>query len=100
SGLIELPVSPTKPRPAIQMQELIRWELEPLLMQCNMYWAAGQLLLRMGYLDEGQLKDVVERQQGKQKGSNGDNSAYSFKRFCELAIEMGYITQEQMHECL
>ncbi len=33
STLVELPVDPKKPRSLQQMQELIRWEVEPLLMQ-------------------------------------------------------------------
>ncbi|CAG0955083.1 hypothetical protein MTYP_00412 [Methylophilaceae bacterium] len=103
STLIELPVSPAHPRPPIQMQEMIRWELEPLLMQHNMLWSVGQILLGLGYLTEAQIADVLDRQQGKQKGGSlGENAAqvYSLKRYGELAIEMGYITPEQMDECL
>jgi hypothetical protein len=32
STLVELPINPKKSRPIPQMQELIRWEVEPLLM--------------------------------------------------------------------
>jgi hypothetical protein len=33
SAMVELPVSPHKPKPVGQMHELVRWEVEPLLMQ-------------------------------------------------------------------
>lgn len=102
SALIELPVPADKPRPAIQMQELIRWELEPLMMQQNGYWSAGQILHALGYIEDAQIQEVLDRQRGKQKSGVGDGhgSIYAFKRFCELAVEMGFINQEQRTECL
>lgn len=102
SALIELPVPADKPRPAIQMQELIRWELEPLMMQQSGYWAAGQILHALGYMNDEQIKEVLDRQRGKQKNGIGDGhgTIYAFKRFAELAVEMGFITQLQREECL
>ncbi len=102
STLVELPVSPKHPRSPLQMQELIRWELEPLLMQHAASWSIGQMLLAMGYLNAEQVTSVLDRQQGKQKGSVGDGhgSVYSFKRYGELAVEMGFVSQQQMDECL
>ena len=99
STLLELPVSPKQKRPALQMQELIRWELEPLLVQHNMRWSTGQILLAMGYLDEAQVTEVLDRQQGKHK-SGGHGNIYTYKRFGELAMEMGYVTQARIDECL
>lgn len=102
SALIELPVPADKPRSAIQMQELIRWELEPLMMQQNGYWTAGQILHALGYMDDAQIQEVLDRQRGKQKNGIGDGhgTIYAFKRFAELAVEMGFITQAQREECL
>lgn len=99
STLLELPVSPKQKRPDLQMQELIRWELEPLLVQHNMRWSMGQILLAMGYLDEAQVTDVLDRQQGKHK-SGGHGNIYTYKRYGELAMELGYATQAQIDECL
>ena len=99
STLLELPVSPKQKRPALQMQELIRWELEPLLVQHNMRWSTGQILLAMGYLDEAQVTEVLDRQQGKHK-SGGHGNIYTYKRYGELAMEMGYVTQAQVDEGL
>ncbi len=101
SALIELPVPADKPRPAIQMQELIRWELEPLMMQQSGYWAAGQILHALGYLNDEQIKEVLDRQRGKKSGiGDGHGTIYAFKRFAELAVEMGFITPPQREECL
>ncbi len=102
STLIELPISPGHPRTALQMQELIRWEIEPLLLQHATLWSAGQTLLALGYMNEEQVAAVLERQQGKSGIGVGDDhgGAYSFKRFCELAMDMGYIDQIKIDECL
>jgi hypothetical protein len=101
STLVELPVSPREPRPALQMQEMIRWELEPMLMQHNMLSSVGQILQKLGYLDETQTAEILERQQNQHKElQTGHIGSYAFKRYCELAIDMGYITQTQRDECL
>ena len=102
STLVELPVSPKEPRPALQMQEMIRWELEPMLIQHNMLSSVGQILQKLGYLNETQAAEVLERQQNRHKESAQEShiGSYTFKRYCELAIEMGFITQAQRDECL
>ncbi|MDZ4097353.1 MAG: hypothetical protein U1E13_01500 [Methylophilaceae bacterium] len=102
STLIELPISPKQPRTPLQMQELIRWEIEPLLLQHATLWSVGQMLQALGYMDEAQVATVLERQQGKLRAGIGDahGSNYSFKRFCEIALEMGFIDQAKIDECL
>lgn len=102
STLVDLPISPSQPRNALQMQELIRWEIEPLLMQHSTLWSAGQILLALGYMTEAQVVNVLERQQGKQQSGLGDGHGgiYSFRRFGELAIDMGFINQSQLDDCL
>lgn len=102
STLIELPIAPKQQRNPLQMQELIRWELEPLLMQHATVWSAGQILLALGYMTEAQVANVLERQQGKQQSGLGDGHGgmYSFRRFGELAMDMGFITQSQLDDCL
>lgn len=101
STLVELPVSPREPRPALQMQEMIRWELEPMLLQHNMLSSVGQILQKLGYLNEFQTQEILERQQNQHKESQSSHiGSYAFKRYCELAIDMGYITPAQRDECL
>lgn len=102
TALIELPVMPSKPRAAMQMQELVRWELEPLLMQHTTVWSVGRILVGLGYLEESQAREVFARQQGKYEGKENEIKLkmYSLKRFGDIAIEQGYITREQLDEAL
>lgn len=102
AALVELPVPPNKPRPPLQMQELVRWELEPLLMQHTTIWSIGRILVGLGYLEESQAREVLARQQGKFQGKEGEVKLemYSLKRFGDVAIEHGYITREQLDEAL
>src|SRR5690554_7288266 len=46
TSLIELPINPKKPKPIAQMQALIRWEAEPLLMQQQNQWTLGYVLVK------------------------------------------------------
>jgi hypothetical protein len=62
STLVELPVDPKKPRPLAQMQELVRWEVEPLLMQHTTQWTVGHLLVGQGYMSADQAQTVMDMQ--------------------------------------
>lgn len=101
-ALLELPVDPKKPRPPEQMEDLVRWEIEPMLMQHTTLWSVGRILVGMGYLTEEQARAVIDMQQGRGKpgGAEADLEIYSFKRFGDLAIELGYVERKQLDECL
>lgn len=101
-ALLELPVDPKKPRPVEQMEDLVRWEMEPMLMQHTTLWSVGRILVGLGYLTEEQARAVIDMQQGRGKpgGAEADLEIYSFKRFGDLAIELGYIERKQLDECL
>jgi hypothetical protein len=102
STLVELPVDPKKPRPLAQMQELVRWEAEPLLMQHTTQWSVGHLLVGRGYMTEEQAQAVMDLQQGKANSAGGLALAdkFSLRRFGELAEELGYIRPSQLKACL
>lgn len=102
STLLELPVNPKKPRSLSQMQELIRWEAEPLLMQHTTQWSMGNLLVSRGYITEEQAATVMDLQQGKANSAAGLNFAdtFSMRRFGDLAEELGYIKRSQLNACL
>ncbi len=102
SAMVELPISHQQVRSPLQMQELIRWELDPLLIQYAVTWSIGQLLLTKGYLTETQVADVLAQQQGKTKSGlgSGHGAMYSFKRFGEFAVDLGYVSQAQVDECV
>lgn len=98
SAMVELPVSPKNPKPVDQMHELVRWEVEPLLMQHQSQWTLGFLLEHYGFISAEQANEIQETQK-KQTQSLGvprgpDRPAS--KRFGELALEFGYVTREQV----
>jgi hypothetical protein len=94
TALIELPVSPAKPKPLSQMQELVRWEAEPLLMQHQLQWSLGQLMEARGLLTPEQVQEINQEQKlQNQAGAKPDRK--SLKRFGELAVAHGYVSAEQ-----
>ena len=102
STLIELPVNPKKPRPLPQMQELVKWEVEPLLMQHTTQWSVGHLLVGRGYMTEEQAEAVMDLQQAKPNAVGGLelSDKFALRRFGELAEELGYIRASQLKACL
>lgn len=102
STLVELPINPKKSRPIPQMQELIRWEVEPLLMQHTTRWTVGHLLVGQGYMTAEQAQTVMDMQQGKANptGELQTTDKLSLRRFGELAEELGYIRRSQLNACL
>jgi hypothetical protein len=97
-AVLQLPVAPTRPRPHPQMQEMIRWELEPFFIQRVGLWKLGIILVRRGYLTEEQMREVIRelerRKEEKRMGSRASTL------FGEVAVEWGYITPEQRDACL
>lgn len=92
TAMVELPVSPKKPKPVNQMHELVRWEVEPLLMQHQLQWTLGQLMESHGMLTPEQVLEINQAQKvQKQEGNKGDRG----KRFGEIALELGYVSREQ-----
>ncbi|WP_439136118.1 hypothetical protein [Pseudomaricurvus sp.] len=94
SAMVELPVSPKKPKPVTQMHELVRWEVEPLLMQHQLQWTLGQLMESHGMLSAEQVLEINQAQKLQKQDSNKVDRKAN-KRFGELALELGYVTREQ-----
>lgn len=95
SSIVELPVSPLRPRSDEEMQDLIRWELEGTLTQQNKHWLIGSMLVERGYLTPSQRDELVDELQIRQ--SQGGQSG--LMRFGDLAVQLNYITHEQLEEC-
>ncbi|WP_415882139.1 hypothetical protein ACMXYX_13315 [Neptuniibacter sp. QD72_48] len=95
SSIVELPVSPLRPRSEDEMRELIRWELEGTLTQQNKHWLIGSMLVERGYLTASQRDELVEELQIRQ--SQGGQEG--LLRFGDLAVQLNYITHEQLEEC-
>lgn len=95
SSLVNLPVSPLRPRSDEQMQDLIRWELEGAITQQNKQWLIGSMLVERGYLSPQQRDELVDALQLRQ--TQGGETAII--RFGDLAVQMKYITRDQLEEC-
>lgn len=97
TGLLELPVNPSKPRPAQQMQELIRWELEAQIALGNDLWAIGAILSARGYITERDRETIGA---GIERRIVGGQEEDQTLRFGEIAVRDGLATQRQLEECL
>ncbi|RDE18309.1 hypothetical protein DV711_16745 [Motiliproteus coralliicola] len=95
TALVQLPVSPLRPRSDEQMQELIRWELEGAISQQNKHWMIGSMLVERGYLTPDQRDEVVEQLQQRQT----EGGPQSLVRFGDLAVQLGFIDRDQLEEC-
>lgn len=95
SAIVELPVSPLRPRSNEQMQELIRWELEGAITQQNKHWMIGSMLIERGYLTIEQRDEVLDELQLRQT----QGGPQSLLRFGDLAVQLGLINRSQLEEC-
>ncbi|WP_152555614.1 hypothetical protein [Methylomarinum vadi] len=102
STLVELPVNPKKPRPLPQMKALVQGDVEALWLQHSMRWSLGRLLVSRGYMTEEQVEVVMDLQQGKPNPAGGLEmlDKFSFRRFGELAEELGFVKRSQLNACL
>ncbi|MDX1475530.1 MAG: hypothetical protein R3309_15260 [Reinekea sp.] len=97
SAMVELPVSPKQPKPIEQMHELVRWEVEPLLMQHQSQWTLGQLMESRGLLTAEQVAEINTAQKRAAQAIGGVRpDRNSLKRFGEMALEMGFVTRDQV----
>lgn len=94
-ALLDLPVDPDRRRPHAQMQELVRWEMEAVAGQQAAFARIGRLLEGRGYMTAEQRADIVAEQAAAAAERGGKRA-----RFGDLAFEAGYVTREQIDECL
>lgn len=92
-ALLSLPVDPDSERPPEQMQQLVRWEIEPRLLEHISSFQLGTLLLTRGVLTREQLQEVLRSQ--ARSSAEGART-----RFGRVAMELGYITPLQLEEGL
>lgn len=102
-AVLELPVPPDKPRPQVQMQELIHWEMEAHLAQdVAASRRIGDILVGRGYLTADQVQGILleleQRKRDTQTRQPGDRRTVT--RFGEIAVEWGLIQREHLDECL
>ncbi len=93
-AIVDLPVTPDKPRPKAQMREMIRWELEPQFAQQNELWMIGAIMEGRGFLTRAQRHEIAVDLETQAAGGK------RLIRFGEMAVEKNFITREQLDECL
>jgi hypothetical protein len=98
SAVLELPVHPSRPRPYHQMHDLVRWEIEPFVMEQMAIKPIGSILRGKSYLTSQQLQEVVcalerDREHMRPAGQPA-------LRFGEYALKKKFITHHQLQECL
>lgn len=102
SSLIELPINPAKPKPLVQMQALVRWEAEPLLLQQQNQWSLGYLMVKHGLMTSEQVSEIRSAQQANKPAGMGIGTQQrsNLPRFGELAIEQGYVDKECLNDLI
>lgn len=101
-SLIDLPIPPKNKLAPQQIAEQVYWELAPLLMQHHKsYSSIGRIMLAHGYISEEQIDDVLSQQNHYEGGvSMAAAKEFNNKRFGEIALQLGYVEQNQLNRCL
>jgi hypothetical protein len=94
--VLPLPVDPAKRLPWAQMQELLRWELEPYLAEARVL-RIGAILAARGYVSPDELAPVAA---SLPAAGTPDARSARPRRFGEVAIDAGLISPEQLDEAL
>lgn len=113
ANLTNLPLHPNKKKPKHQMEELLRWELGPLLEQRMMDRSLGMLMMAKGLLELEQVIEIVNKQRNgaplpvavpteSEVNLFEDNQDGFDKkaRFGEIAVALGYINEDDVKDCL
>ena len=96
SAMLDLPVDPRSPRSDDQMQEMVRWELEPLFAQQNELWRLGAVLMGRGLITAKQRQEILVDLELSTSAGGGRQ----LRRFGEIAIEKGYVDRAELDQCL
>lgn len=79
---VDLPVDPGKPRPAVQMLEMLRYESDPALAAHNGLWTVGEVLASRSALSAAQRQRIAEALRQGPVNELGDP-----RRFGELGVD-------------
>ena len=97
--ILHLPVDPAKPLPFKEMQEIIRWELEPFMSQSRMR-RLGSILVGRKHLKHNDVERVIAVMEEERKTIFAALGEKKISRFGEAALRMGLISREQLEESL
>lgn len=101
-ALLDFPANPGKPLSALQINALVGYELEPVLLEFTNLWSMGRMLVGSGAMTRAQAREIIDLQAGRniKNASDREMEVYTFKRFGDMAMEAGYITRAQLDEAL
>jgi hypothetical protein len=85
--LLRLPVNPKNPRTRVQMGEMVRWELEELLVRQGDLWSLGGLLVGRGYLAPELRRELEGCAAGDRRARSGPS------------LFNEHVTADQLQEC-
>lgn len=94
---LKLPIDPARPRPRSEMTEIVRWELDPLIMERIAGHPLGEILVERGRFEAHDVQSVLAEQTERRAGAA---LARGRHRFGALSLELGLIDREQLEECL
>lgn len=95
AALAELPVDPARPKPPLQMLEMVRYELEPAIANHNGLWTLGEVLAARGVLNPEGRRAVAAGMAGARSGPADGNL-----RFGETAIALGLASRADIDAAL
>ena len=93
-GVVNLPVPPDRPRPTVQMRELVQSEIEPVLAEFGSLWSMGALLEARRHLSAMDREKVTLEEAMRREGRRTP------LRYGETALEMELIHRAALDECL
>lgn len=101
-ALLDLPANPGKPLSALQINALVGYELEPVLLEFTNLWSMGRMLVGSGAMTREQAREIIDLQAGRnmKNATDRETELYTFKRFGDMAMEAGYVTRAQLDEAL
>lgn len=79
-----------------ELNKMLNWEMQPYLELNPMTPMLGQILVAQDHLSHQQLRDLVEAQ----KQQRADNPAAATTPLGELAIERGFINQDELNSAV
>lgn len=95
--LIELPIPPKNKLAPQQIAESVRWELEPFVTQQTRNLSIGQILLINRHIKAENIEEIIHQQE---IANNSKTREVTYKRFGELAVELGYATKNNVDAAL
>ncbi len=100
-AVLDLPIPQKNKLAPAQLAESINWELEPLITQHLGTLALGKVLVTLGYMTAEQVEDVISQQSvSNNTHTISPTVAFTYKRFGDVAVELGYISTLQLQKCL